>query len=63
MANSGPNTNGSQFFFTLNDNPSFSGEHTIFGEVISGEDVLRAVELTVGTNTPEVIQRVRIEIA
>ena len=34
MANSGPNTNGSQFFFTLSDNPSFAGNHTIFGEII-----------------------------
>ena len=62
MANSGPDTNGSQFFFTLNDNPAFSGDHTIFGEIVEGEDVLRAIELTNGSNTPEVIQRVRIEI-
>ena len=62
MANSGPNTNGSQFFFTLNDNPAFAGQHTIFGEVISGEDVLRAVNLTGSGGEAEVIQRVRIEI-
>ena len=60
-ANSGPNTNGSQFFFTLNDNPAFAGQHTIFGEVIAGEDVLRAVNLT-GAGAPQVIQRVTIEI-
>lgn len=62
MANSGPNTNGSQFFFTLNDNPSFAGQHTIFGQVIGGEDVLRSVDLTSGSGTPQVIERVRIEI-
>ena len=61
MANSGPNTNGSQFFFTLNDAPSFSGDHTIFGEVISGEQVLRDINLT-SSGDPEIIQRVRIEI-
>ena len=62
MANSGPNTNGSQFFFTLNDNPAFAGEHTIFGDVIAGEDVLRAVNVTGQGNAPQVIQRVTIEI-
>ena len=62
MANSGPNTNGSQFFFTLNNNPAFAGEHTIFGEVVSGADVLNSVAFTNGSNVPEVIQRIRIEI-
>ena len=61
MANSGPNTNGSQFFFTLNENPAFAGQHTIFGRVIAGEDVLRAVNLT-NAGVPEIIRRVRIEI-
>ena len=55
-ANSGPNTNGSQFFFTLNDNPAFAGEHTIFGEIIEGEQALLDV------SQGEIIQRVRIEI-
>lgn len=61
-ANSGPDTNGSQFFFTLNDSPAFAGEHTIFGQVIEGEQVLRDVNLTTPGGEPEVIRRVRIEI-
>ena len=61
MANSGPNTNGSQFFFTLNENPAFAGDHTIFGDVTQGENVLLDVNLT-SSGVPEVIQRVSIEI-
>ncbi|MEM9411640.1 MAG: peptidylprolyl isomerase [Planctomycetota bacterium] len=62
MANSGPNTNGSQFFFTLNENPSFAGEHTIFGQIIEGQDVLFNVNVTDDVNPTEIIQRVRIDI-
>ncbi len=64
MANSGPNTNGSQFFVTFTSDPNFAGQHTIFGELISGGDVLNGL-------TPrnpgdgfagDVIQRVIIEV-
>lgn len=43
MANSGPNTNSSQFFLNLVDTPWLTGKHTVFGKIVKGMDVLEAI--------------------
>ncbi len=45
MANSGPNTNGSQFFLTVAPTLWLTGNHTIFGEVVEGQEIVTKISL------------------
>jgi cyclophilin family peptidyl-prolyl cis-trans isomerase len=59
MANAGPNTNGSQFFICTDKTSWLDGKHVVFGEVVSGLDVIDAME-KVGSNSGTCKRKVTI---
>jgi cyclophilin family peptidyl-prolyl cis-trans isomerase len=60
MANSGADTNGSQFFITYVPTPHLNGLHTIFGELIEGQDVLNSLSQVQPGGDGDIIERVEI---
>jgi peptidylprolyl isomerase len=61
MANSGPNTNGSQFFINVKDNNFLDGKHTVFGRVSAGMEVVDAIEQVATSASDRPIEPVIIQ--
>ncbi len=61
MANSGPNTNGSQFFINTNDNSFLDTKHAVFGTVTEGMEVVREIEAVPTTPSDRPLEAVTIK--
>jgi peptidyl-prolyl isomerase D len=56
MANSGPNTNGSQFFITTTETPHLDNKHVVFGKIVDGYNIVKSMETQLTDNNDKPIQ-------
>jgi cyclophilin family peptidyl-prolyl cis-trans isomerase len=60
MANSGPNSNGSQFFILTNDAPWLDDKHVVFGNVVKGMDLVEFLQTVNTDNNDRPVENIKI---